>query len=228
MRNKIDESVDIKTIRNYLRDHPDFFDKNPDILETMVIHHKTDGAISLVERRLQALQEKNISFENKLNSLINNAEQNQKIFENIMTLASRVLTAQNLLSLLDILDDSFKNVFKIKYHKLIIFDEFVSIDHPSMVFNNEKELKKAIPELSDSGKQFSGEITEQAFQLLFDKKNQIHNSVVLCKITNESPNAYLAFGSDDPDLYKQSDSKYFLLHLANLVGQSFIKFIKEV
>lgn len=228
MRNKIDESVDIKTIRNYLRDHPDFFDKNPDILETMVIHHKTDGAISLVERRLQALQEKNISLENKLNSLINNAEQNQKIFENIMTLASRVLTAQNLLSLLDILDDSFKNVFKIKYHKLIIFDEFVSIDHPSMVFNNEKELKKAIPELSDSGKQFSGEITEQAFQLLFDKKNQIHNSVVLCKITNKSPNAYLAFGSDDPDLYKQSDSKYFLLHLANLVGQSFIKFIKEV
>ena len=228
MRNKIDESVDIKTIRNYLRDHPDFFDKNPDILETMVIHHKTDGAISLVERRLQALQEKNISLENKLNSLINNAEQNQNIFENIMTLASRVLTAQNLLSLLDILDDSFKNVFKIKYHKLIIFDEFVSIDHPSMVFNNEKELKKAIPKLSDSGKQFSGEITEQAFQLLFDKKNQIHNSVVLCKITNESPNAYLAFGSDDPDLYKQSDSKYFLLHLANLVGQSFIKFIKEV
>ena len=64
--------------------------------------------------------------------------------------------------------------------------------------------------------------------VLFDKKNQIHNSVVLCKITNESPNAYLAFGSDDPDLYKQSDSKYFLLHLANLVGQSFIKFIKEV
>ena len=228
MRNKIDESVDIKTIRNYLRDHPDFFDKNPDILETMVIHHKTDGAISLVERRLQALQEKNISLENKLNSLINNAEQNQKIFENIMTLASRVLSAQNLLSLLDILDDSIKNVFKIKYHKLIIFDEFVSIDHPSMVFNNEKELKKAIPELSDSGKQFSGEITEQAFQLLFDKKNHIHNSVVLCKITNESPNAYLAFGSDDPDLYKQSDSKYFLLHLANLVGQSFIKFIKEV
>lgn len=228
MRNKIDESVDIKKIRNYLRDHPDFFDKNPDILETMVIHHKTDGAISLVERRLQALQEKNISLENKLSSLINNAEQNQKIFENIMTLASRVLTAQNLLSLLEILDDSFKNDFKIKYHKLVIFDEFVSIDHPSMVFNNEKELKKAIPELSDSGKQFSGKITEQAFQLLFDKKNQIHNSVVLCKITNESPNAYLAFGSDDPDLYKQSDSKYFLLHLANLVGQSFIKFIKEV
>ena len=83
----------------------------------MVIHHKTDGAISLVERRLQALQEKNISLEKKLSSLINNAEQNQKIFENIMTLASRVLTAQNLSSLLDILDDSFKNVFKIKYHK---------------------------------------------------------------------------------------------------------------
>ena len=228
MRNKIDESVDIKKIRNYLRDHPDFFDKNPDILETMVIHHKTDGAISLVERRLQALQEKNISLENKLNSLLNNAQENQKIFENVMTLASRVLTAQNLSNLLEILDDSFKNVFKIKYHKLVIFDEFVSIDHPSMVFNNEKELKKAIPELSDSGKQFSGKITEQAFQLLFDTKNQIHNSVVLCKITNKLPHAYLAFGSDDPDLYKQSDSKYFLLHLANLVGQSFIKFIKEV
>ena len=81
MRNKIDESVDIKTIRNYLRDHPDFFDKNPDILETMVIHHKTDGAISLVERRLQALQEKNISLENKLNSLINTLSKTKKFLK---------------------------------------------------------------------------------------------------------------------------------------------------
>ena len=47
MRNKIDDAVDIKDVRSFLRNHPDFFDNNSDILETMVIHHKTDGAISI-------------------------------------------------------------------------------------------------------------------------------------------------------------------------------------
>ena len=78
MRNKIDDAVDIKEVRSFLRNHPDFFDNNSDILETMVIHHKTDGAISIVERHLQKLQEKNKLLNEKLNHLIENAAPNRQ------------------------------------------------------------------------------------------------------------------------------------------------------
>ena len=114
MRNKIDDAVDIKDVRSFLRNHPDFFDNNSDILETMVIHHKTDGAISIVERHLQKLQEKNKLLNEKLNHLIENADQNQKIFESVMTLTLKMLSAHDLKSFLDILSDSFKNDFKLE------------------------------------------------------------------------------------------------------------------
>ena len=101
MRNKIDDAVDIKDVRSFLRNHPDFFDNNSDILETMVIHHKTDGAISIVERHLQKLQEKNKLLNEKLNHLIENADQNQKIFESVMTLTLKMLSAHDLKSFLE-------------------------------------------------------------------------------------------------------------------------------
>ena len=138
MRNKIDDAVDIKDVRSFLRNHPDFFDNNSDILETMVIHHKTDGAISIVERHLQKLQEKNKLLNEKLNHLIENADQNQKIFESVMTLTLKILSAHDLKSFLDILSVSFKNDFKLEFYSLILFDEDISVDHPIVWFQHRR------------------------------------------------------------------------------------------
>ena len=231
MRNKIDDAVDIKDVRSFLRNHPDFFDNNSDILETMVIHHKTDGAISIVERHLQKLQEKNKLLNEKLNHLIENADQNQKIFESVMTLTLKMLSAHDLKSFLDILSDSFKNDFKLEFYSLILFDEDISVDHPIVVSTSQIELEEKIPRLISLKEPIGGQFSSEDFHALFnhsDQTDQINNSVAICKIGSEIPLGFLAIGSSDHTVYHESDSRYFLSHLSNLISQSLVKFTKNV
>ena len=231
MRNKIDDAVDIKDVRSFLRNHPDFFDNNSDILETMVIHHKTDGAISIVERHLQKLQEKNKLLNEKLNHLIENADQNQKIFESVMTLTLKMLSAHDLKSFLDILSDSFKNDFKLEFYSLILFDEDISVDHPIVVSTSQIELEEKIPRLISLKEPIGGQFSSEDFHALFnhsDQTDQINNSVAICKIGSEIPLGFLAIGSSDHTVYHESDSRYFLSHLSNLISQSLVKFNKNV
>ena len=228
MRNKIDDAVDIKDVRSFLRNHPDFFDNNSDILETMVIHHKTDGAISIVERHLQKLQEKNKLLNEKLNHLIENADQNQKIFESVMTLTLKMLSAHDLKSFLDILSDSFKNDFKLEFYSLILFDEDISVDHPIVVSTSQIELEEKIPRLISLKEPIGGQFSSEDFHALFNHSGQINNSVAICKIGSEIPLGFLAIGSSDHTVYHESDSRYFLSHLSNLISQSLVKFNKNV
>lgn len=228
MRNKIDDAVDIKEVRSFLRNHPDFFDNNSDILETMVIHHKTDGAISIVERHLQKLQEKNKLLNEKLNHLIENADQNQKIFESVMTLTLKILSAHDLKSFLDILSDSFKNDFKLEFYSLILFDEDISVDHPIVISTSQIELEEKIPRLISLKEPIGGQFSSEDFHALFNHSDQINNSAAICKIGQEIPLGFLAIGSSDQSLYHESDSRYFLSHLSNLISQSLVKFNKNV
>ena len=228
MRNKIDDAVDIKEVRSFLRNHPDFFDNNSDILETMVIHHKTDGAISIVERHLQKLQEKNKLLNEKLNHLIENADQNQKIFESVMTLTLKMLSAHDLKSFLDILSDSFKNDFKLEFYSLILFDEDISVDHPIVVSTSQIELEEKIPRLTSLKEPIGGQFSSEDFYSLFNHSDQINNSAAICKIGQEIPLGFLAIGSSDHTVYHESDSRYFLSHLSNLISQSLVKFNKNV
>jgi len=51
-----------KKIKEYLLKNPNFFDENPDTLENLVIPHLSGGAISLVERQVLLLREKNLEL----------------------------------------------------------------------------------------------------------------------------------------------------------------------
>ena len=228
MRNKIDDAVDIKEVRSFLRNHPDFFDNNSDILETMVIHHKTDGAVSIVERHLQKLQEKNKLLNEKLNHLIENADQNQNIFESVMTFSLKMLNAHDLKSFLDVLSNSFKNDFKLEFYSLILFNESRSVDHPIVASTSRIEFEEKIPRLMSFNEPIGGQFSSEDFHALFNHSDQINNSVAICKIGQEIPLGFLAIGSSDHSLYHESDSRYFLSHLSNLISQSLVKFNKNV
>ena len=52
MKKNDSDEITVRQIRAYLRDHPTCLDENPDILETMIVHHERDGAISLVDLSL--------------------------------------------------------------------------------------------------------------------------------------------------------------------------------
>jgi len=81
MNNDKSTDISVKQVRGFLRDHPTFLDENPDILETMIVAHKPQGAISLVERQLAVLRSRNSEMDEQLNSLYAIAQDNETMFK---------------------------------------------------------------------------------------------------------------------------------------------------
>ena len=87
------EAVTAAIVSDYLRAHPDFFDQHPDVLGDLKLAHVSDGAVSLVERQVALLRERNAELRRRLDGLVARAEQNEALLhatqEVISSLAER-------------------------------------------------------------------------------------------------------------------------------------------
>ena len=73
-----------KEVVFYLDKHPDLLISHPDLLERLQIPHNTGpGMVSLIERQVEVLRDKNRLQEERLLVLISNAQQNEEITEKL-------------------------------------------------------------------------------------------------------------------------------------------------
>ncbi|AZY47828.1 DUF484 family protein [Bordetella avium] len=79
-------------IARYLQEHPSFFDEHAAIFSNLHIPNPHGGrAISLAERQILTLRERNRSLEWRLNELVRNAGDNEKISQQITLWSERLL-----------------------------------------------------------------------------------------------------------------------------------------
>ena len=80
------DTVPAQTIAEFLRHNPDFFLQNTDVLASINMPSAHGGrAISLHERQLEVLREKNRALELRLADLIRNGKENDAILEKIQS-----------------------------------------------------------------------------------------------------------------------------------------------
>ena len=54
-------------IVEFLKQHPDFLQKHPEVLDHLVLHHEAgEGAVSLMERQIKVLRERQAANREKL------------------------------------------------------------------------------------------------------------------------------------------------------------------
>ena len=69
------------TVMRYLRENPDFFGRHPMLLTDLSLPHDSGEAISLVERQVAILRERNIDMRRRLTHLVGAANTNDTLFE---------------------------------------------------------------------------------------------------------------------------------------------------
>lgn len=88
-------------IAQYLQDHPQFFEEHPDLLEMIRLPHPYEGrAISINERQVVMLREKNNLLQDKLQALIDVGEKNDAIGEKMHRLTVALLGFDSLTEML--------------------------------------------------------------------------------------------------------------------------------
>ena len=92
---RLDEaSLEESTIADYLQGNPDFFERHATLLTKLKLpHNRGSSAISLVERQVAALRDKNEKLEARLRELIEVARGNDVLAAKIHRLACRLVRA---------------------------------------------------------------------------------------------------------------------------------------
>ena len=87
-------ALDANEVANYLKSHPEFFDQYADLLAQVHIPDPHGGrAISITERQLGNLRDRNKQLEAKLGELIRYGEENDAITEKIHRMTVALITA---------------------------------------------------------------------------------------------------------------------------------------
>ena len=75
------DTLDPKDVEAFLRAHPNFLQDRPGLLAVLNLPHGGEGAVSLVERQVSVLRERNIASRQKLAELSDIGRENDRLLD---------------------------------------------------------------------------------------------------------------------------------------------------
>lgn len=116
-------TLQAQDIAQYLADHPDFFDQNPELLSGMQLPHPHNGqAISLVERQSLMLRERIKSLEMRVAEMVRHGQENDAIADKLVNWTRALLLEKDDAALPDTLIAELKRVFDVPYAGLRLWN----------------------------------------------------------------------------------------------------------
>ena len=113
----------------YLEKHPNLLQKHDALLEKMQVPHRAGtGMISLIERQVEVLRDKNTSQEDRLDILINNARINEDLTEKLHRYSLHLSSTTGLVELMQSAAEDLRQLFDIDAVSIHIKPEYQDED----------------------------------------------------------------------------------------------------
>jgi uncharacterized protein YigA (DUF484 family) len=201
------EAVTAAIVSDYLRAHPDFFDQHPDVLGELKLAHVSDGAVSLVERQVALLRERNAELRRRLDGLVARAEQNEALLqatqEVISSLAERS-SKDDIAGLFCALVKKSFNVELVAFHWCGDNGDSPSNTVASHLLGNKNAT--------------SGPLRAHELKALFDEEAAEGSAALARLTTRQHESAVIAVGSVDATRYGIGEGTLFLEYLADVIS----------
>lgn len=213
--------LDGEQVAEYLRQHPAFFAEYDELLPELIIPHQRGQSVSLVERQVKLLRERNIEARHRLNQLMEVARENDRLFEKSRRLVLGLLEAQSLDQVIASVEDSLRNDFQVPYVSLILFSEANRFTNARCVTHS--EARDAIGHLLESNKTLSGVLRPNELEFLFGEPGQDVASTALAPIQHQGLHGVLALGSREAHQYKSATGTLFLSYVADALARVLLR-----
>lgn len=218
------ETTEEETVARFLQNNPDFFERHLPLLARLRLPHVRSGStISLMERQVEVLREKQSGLEGKLAEFVRVARANDAIADRMHRFTRRLLRAGSRERVLQNVEaglrqdfDSFNSVL------LLIGVENTHADERFLrVLRADDPQLKSFEALFASGKPRCGQVRDSQRELLFGSEANDIGSVALVPLgAKGSPLGLLALGSNDRDRFHPGMSTEFLGRLAELISDA--------
>lgn len=214
-------------VRDYLSSHPHFFDANPDILDQMNLSHDSGEAISLVERQVSVLRDRNEEMRDRLDSMLVSARNNELLFEKTKRLVLNLLEADGLSALVDTLYESLGKDYEVEFYSLTFLGEQTQLPQTEARVVGMDKANSQIGNLISSNRAVCGILRESEMTFLFGERGRVVGSVAAVPLIYGNTYAILAVGNSDPNHYKSSMGTLFLSYIAEILNRLIPRYLKQ-
>ncbi|MBJ88886.1 MAG: phytochrome sensor protein [Woeseia sp.] len=222
-------TVSEETVHDYLTNNPDFFEKHADLLETLKLPHSSGTAVSLVERQVSVLRQKDLKHERKLKELLDVAHANDALASKIHSLAVRLLCSPNLSTTLSNIEEVLRADFDADQSILVLFGqpsgyEEINVGRFFKATCQDSEELRPFNTFLKSGGPRCGQIRDSQRDFLFGKGTDEVGSAAMVPLGTETLIGFLAIGSADANRFHPGMSIDFLGRLGELISEALQRF----
>jgi len=210
-------------VHDYLKRNPDFFERHGALLGTLRLPHATGAAVSLVERQVSMLRQKDVRRERKLKEFLEVARANDALADKIHKLALRLLAATDLSETLAAVESALRTAFGADLAVLVLFGEPDELRHLA-TGRFTRPIRRDDPALRPfatflgSSRPRCGQVRDAQRDFLFAGQTDEVGSAAMVPLGEKCALGFLAIGSADAQRFHPGMSSDFLARFGELVA----------
>jgi len=206
------------SVGRYLADHPEFFERRPDLLAPLRIPHTGHmGAVSLIEKQVAVLREANQALNRQLQGLVNIARENDISGERLHRFTMALCDAASLEDALGTLQDSLRGSFRREAVALVV-DRSVGSDGSSLVVEDGRLLQQLGKRIRNGVVACDDRPDASLRNQLFAERGNAVRSLALLALGGRDHWGVLALGSDDSRRFHPDIGTVYLGRLGETIG----------
>jgi len=221
----MESRIDAQAVADYLRQTPQFFADHADLLAEIFVPHPHGGhAISIAERQIVTLRERNNELERKLRELIRYGTENDAISEKLHRATLALFAAQDLATALAVLQASLHEDFGVPQTALRLWQGAAEALELREFAPISAELRAWADGLSGP---YCGTRPPFESREWFDVPESCQSFAFLTLRTTHTF-GLLGLASDDPQRFHAGMGTVYLIRLAELASVALVRFLPGI
>lgn len=199
----------------FLRNHPGFFQEHPHLLSELKLPHESGSAVSLVERQVAILRERNMTMRRRMNELMQTAKDNDVLFQKTRALTLELLHVNGWHELNEVLATFVLTDFHADFVCCHLENLDVRLDHllgSASELPSEAHLRGNYPVCTALR---AGELSA----LFPGEEPDGGGSAVLATLDLGGQGGCLAIGSRDPKMFTPDMDSLFVTYIAEVLSR---------
>ena len=221
----VEEPLSEQAVKNFLEANPDFFERHSALLDSLELPHTAGGAVSLVERQVSRLRQKELKIQRQLKELIDVARHNDVLSAKIHELTLQLFAAKDLPACVAAIEEAMRSGFGADQSVLVHFGDPAMFDDIDVgrffhVVSREDKSLQAFDTFLNGSAPRCGQARDSQRDFLFHDDADEIGSVALVPLGKKAEIGFLAIGSTDADRFHPGMSIDFLERLGDLVAEA--------
>ena len=216
--------VDEAAVASYLSATPEFFDRHAQLLAKIRLPDTRGGpsTVSLLERQVEVLRERNRQLERKVKDFVDVARENDALGGRVLAMARRLIAASDQPAVIEAIEAALREDFGSGQSVLVLtaghapaglaenrFLRVVAAELPAL---------RSFETLFSAGKPRCGQLRDSQREFLFGADAAEIGSVALVPLGDKGRLGLLACGSNDSQRFNPTMSTDFLAHIGELIA----------